>query len=424
MFKGKRKKIIYLLLVIFFLINVVAAAFIFINIQTMKAPDTTIKIEVTEMDSEKAVVQTIIDVYNPNDFEIAFKNIKIITTIPNGDEVSRMLTEGGVISPNRNKIFTSFSYPMFNGQSPKQLQSKITGDIGLKLWFIEKTIPFSMNVITSVGDLLENLVSPEIDIDVSFGEITQKNIDFILDVKAYNPNTFNISLKNILIELKNESNEIVGNLSLPNSVISALESAHIIGNGTIAIEALNAKSINISMSGMAVTNMAGYNKSLDINIETKINAPDLGNLLASKVPTDAVIRGDYRVSPNGLVDDITLEAHNPNNIDFIAKDITVTICRIDKNSRREVASGKIENGVLKANNNTSLEGEVVIPYRKLFLPALGIGFIPDWLEVTIRANITIEGLNSYFWVGMVGYQDFHPFRQDRWISSPKTTTWD
>lgn len=416
MFRLKKKKITTLLLVLFFLINLIASAFIFFNIGSMKAPETSVIIEVLDMNSKEATVQTIIEIYNPNDFEIVMKNIKIITTIPGGDEVSRMITDGGTIQKYGNETFISYSYPSFNGYNPKQLESQINGDVGLKFWFVEKSIPFSINVITSVGDLLNDLVSPDIDIDVSFGELTQKNIGFMLNVKTYNPNSFNISLKNISIDVKNEKNEIVGNLSLPDSIIPPMESVHIIGNGNIVIESLNAKQLNISMKGLVVTDMAGYKKSLPINIDTIVNAVDLKTLLPSNIPTDAVIRGDYRASGKGLIDEITLESHNPNNIDFIAKDIEVTISRIDKNVRREIASGTIKSGTLKANSTTILKGEVVMPYKKLFSPVIGGGFIPDWLEVTIRANITIQGINSYFWVGMVGYQDFHPFREDKAIS--------
>lgn len=196
------------------------------------------------------------------------------------------------------------------------------------------------------------------------------------------------------------------------------------GSGIILIEALNSKFIMINISGNASATIAGFEKTLPFNVKSKVIIPDLETLLPSKVPTDAVIRSDYRASIFGFISDITLEVHNPHNIEYSVKDITIEVYRIDKNTKRKIGEGTIESGVLKANNITALKGSFRIPYRKMFILPLGGKLRPEWLEVTIRANVTIQGLNSYFWIGMVAYQDFYLFRKGKAYDSPKIVEWN
>ena len=158
------------------IINIVAGLVIFSNVQIMKSPEVTVNLEMLEINSDEAVIQTIMEMYNPNDFEITVKNMKIITTALNGDEVSRAVTKGGVIPPKENKEFSAISNVNYKGQSPETLKSKITGEVGLKAWFVEKTVPLSMNVIASIGELINNIVSPDINMKISFGAVSYTHL--------------------------------------------------------------------------------------------------------------------------------------------------------------------------------------------------------------------------------------------------------
>ncbi|HIH00032.1 MAG TPA: hypothetical protein HA258_05560 [Thermoplasmata archaeon] len=48
-----------------------------------------------------------------------------------------------------------------------------------------------------------------------------------------------------------------------------------------------------------------------------------------------------------------------------------------------------------------------------FRPRLGEHFIPDQLQVVLRSNVTIQGLNQTIWIGVIGYQDF-PIHRFLW----------
>ena len=88
----------------------------------MKAPETTIRIDVEELNAEEAKITTTLFVENPNRFDIIIKDLEVVTTTTDGDEVGRILIDGGEISPNANKTFTTSSYIGFNGQTPEELE--------------------------------------------------------------------------------------------------------------------------------------------------------------------------------------------------------------------------------------------------------------------------------------------------------------
>jgi hypothetical protein len=144
---------------------------------------------------------------------------------------------------------------------------------------------------------------------------------------------------------------------------------------------------------------------MNLSVDADIVPPRLEQLL-SDLPTEASLTGKYRYTlKNGLRDQIVFEVSNPNKLTFLATDITVKIYRIDRNKTRLISNGTLENGVITPQNITHLEGEMFIPLTKLW-PRLGERFIPDRLQVTLRANITIPGVNQTIWIGMIGYQDF------------------
>lgn len=412
-----------MLIAISFLINIFMIAFIFLNLQVIQAPITTINMDIIDINSEEAIIETVLDIYNPNDFDLITRNINIVATTIDGKEISQASAEGGIIAPLKSKTISSISTVRYDGENPDTLKVILTGEVGIIIGFIEKSLPFSTNIITSFGELVNNLVSPNIDITIDFKEITKNNVSILCILNLYNPNSFNVSLKDIAVNVFNEENEHIGSMILPDSVIIASKTTAITGNGSIDIEALNAKELIVNLTSNIIGHIAGYDKSIPIQIKTTIIVPDIKTLLPSTLPTDAVIYSEYRPTSEGLMSEITLVLHNPNNIDFHVKEIIIEINRIDQDTKRNIGKGTMENGLLKANNSTALKGFIIIPYNKIFIPPAGCSFLPDWLEVSIRANVSIQGLNNYLWIGMIVYQDLHLFKKDTFYTNPEPIEW-
>ena len=418
-----QKKTATILVVISAIINIFAAAFLFLDLQTMQAPDTTVTMEIVELNSKEAKIQTTIDISNPNSFEIIVRDLKIGTFAPNGDKISSLKIDGKNIPANKQKTFIETSLVNYDGHSPEKLVTKVSGVVGMRTGIIEKTLPMSVKIVSDIEKVFNTIVPPEILIRARFGEFNQKDVNISVEIEIDNPNTFEIKIKDIVIDIKNETSGIVGKLTLPEIVLSADSKTSVSGSGAINIEALNAKVLKTNISANLSGKIAGFEKTIELCVESEIIVPDLKTLLPSNAPTLAVIRGDYRVSLFGLKGEISLETHNPNNIEMMVKDIEILVYRIDRNTKRKVAEGEIEGGIIKANDVTIMKGNVVIPYRKLLIPPLGGKIIPDWLEVSITANVTLKGLDDYFWVGMVAYQDFHYLKKDKAYDSPKEVEW-
>jgi LEA14-like dessication related protein len=404
-----KKKLIAVFLSILTLINIIAAMLLFTDIQLLEMPETTIRVEITEINPNEAIIQAKIDMDNPNAFEIIAKNLEIITLTPNGSKVVSMLLEGGIIPSNGNKTFESHAYARFDNNSPKLLTSKLTGQIGIKVGFIQKTIPIAINVITSLEDVIKKLATPNIKMNFEFGELTQKGLNLTGTIEAYNPNSFDIIIGDISGTVTTDTGKNVGYLKIEGKILGSQKSIELKSNGTILLEVLNYKVIIINVSGRAGAKIAGINETLPISIEAEIKVPDISSLLAPNIPTDVIIMGDFKFSLKGLVNDITLEIDNPNKIDIEARDITVTISYLNEGEKTLIGETLLEEGIVKAQSKEEFKGQLIIPYSKLF-PGTGGRILPDQMLLTVRANVTIPGINQTIWVGVTGYQDFRLFK--------------
>lgn len=404
-----KKKTITILLAVWTIINLIVGALLIIDIQIFQAPETTIKIDIIEINSEEAIIQATIDISNPNNFGLAAKNFEVVTNTPDGYEVARILIEGGSVPPNGNKTFTATAYIAFDGSSPKLLISKITGNIGISIGPLQKTIPLAINIVTSMEDVIKDFAPPVINVQADFGELTQGGIIVTGTINAYNPNTFDIYLEEVTVNIETETGENVGNLSISGGTIRAKSSTKFNGSGMILIEALNAKMLLVNMSGVAGAKIAGFNKSMSLSVEAEIKLPDIGALLSSDSPTDLVIKADFKASAIGLINDVTLEVHNPNKIALAVNDIVVSMYRIDNDEERLISKGNLEGGIIEAETIGFFKGQLVVPYAELLIPSGG-NIMPDWMKIVVRANVSIPGINQSLWLGLIGYQDFHPLK--------------
>jgi len=165
----------------------------------------------------------------------------------------------------------------------------------------------------------------------------------------------------------------------------------------------------VNMSGVAGAKIAGFNKSMSFSVEAEIKLPDIGALLSSDSSTDLVIKADFKASAIGLINDVTLEVHNPNKITLAVNDIVVSMYRIDNDEERLISEGNLEGGIIEAETIGFFKGQLVVPYAELFIPRGG-NVIPDWMKIVVRANVSIQGINQSLWLGLIGYQDFHPLK--------------
>ena len=404
------KKIIVIILVSATILNIVAGAFIFLDIQTMNLPETTLTLELVDLNADEAVLQTTLLVNNPNSFSIFLQNLTIITVADNGEVINHLFMDGGETYAHENRTFTSAATIRFNGTIPNQLTSRITGTVGVMfLGLIKKTLPLKFTMVTSLNNIITQFTLPEIHLSVNFSEITQEGVNFTGNIEITNPYSIDIAIENISITVETETGSQLGTVTIQGKKIPAKISQQLTGSGRLLLKALDAKTLRMTLNGDIIVLVAGIRKSMNLSVDADIVPPRLEQLL-SDLPTDASLTGKYRYTlRGGLQDQIIFEIKNPNKLTFLATDITVKIYRIDRNKTRLISNGTLADGVITLQNTTILQGNMFIPLSQLW-PRFGERLIPDRLQVILRANITIQGLNQTIWVGMIGYQDF-PFHR-------------
>ena len=291
LFKNKKIIAFTLLVTVILFINIIASIFIFLDIQLMEMPETTIKVDLIEINTEEIIIHHSIEIYNPNQFEIIIDNFEVVANTIYGDEIAKLKIEGGNIPSQTNRTFESRDNIAFKGQGYDTLTSKITGTVGvIFLGLVKKTLPVAVNVITSVGDVIHDISAPIVNILGDFGEITQEGIDFNGIIEVFNPNPFEMYIEDLSAEIETETGESVGNLDVVGGTIPAKSSYNLYGTGRIVIEALNAETLNINIDTSAGVKIAGINKSIPFSADVQLNIPRLEDIVPSTTPTDATPR--------------------------------------------------------------------------------------------------------------------------------------
>lgn len=406
-----RKKIVTLIIAILLIANIIGAAFIFFDIQIMQAPDITIGIDVLDVNPNEAIIDTQIEVYNPNSFEMVAKDFEITTTTTSDDTVIHTKMDGGVLPPHETTKFYNTIVIDLKGNSPSILNTKLSGTAGMNIGFIQKTVPISVSVKTSMEDVLDKIEMPFISIKANLEDITQKSISISSIIDVYNPNSIEISIEDSSMTIVTETGKNVGNLVIEDGIIEAKSSAKIKASGEILLDALNYKTLTANISGKISVKIANFTKSLPLNINAEIGVPNLEEMLGQDAPVDIMLWIDFKLGKGGLEGDITFEIINPTKLDLFVKDVTVTLYGTSGKETKFINTccvGDMSGNVVKAHNTTPLEGEITIPFSVL-IPKFGEKLL-DGVLVLVRANVTLDGLDQTFWLGVGGHQDIRLLR--------------
>jgi LEA14-like dessication related protein len=404
------KKIIVIVLVFATILNIIGGAFLFLDIQVMSVPETTLRLELINITSDVAVLQITISVNNQNSFAISLQNLTIHTVTDTGDVINHLVIDGGEIKADENKTFSQTTSVRFNGSTPHELTSRVTGIFGIAFFgLIKKTLPLKFSMVTTLTNIIEQFSLPIIQMAMNFSEITEERVNITGIIEVTNPNTIDIAIENFSMTIDTNTGMQVGTVSIQGNIIPGKTTAQLTGMGSMLLKALDAKTLHLALQAEVLVVIAGMKKTMNLTIGTEITPPHLESLL-SDLPTDVSLTGIYTYSLRGGVhDQIIFEIKNPNKLTFRATDITVQISRIDRNTTRLLCTSTLPDSVITPQNTTVLQGDMVIPLSELW-PRVGERLFADRLEVMLRANITLPGLNQTMWIGVIVYQDF-PFHR-------------
>jgi len=408
-----KKTIIAIILVVLFLINIVATALIFIDIQVLSFPQTTLRVDVVEINSDEVIIHHDLQFYNPNSFEMIFKDFRIVATTTAGEEVTNLTIDGGSIPGQSHRSYAANDLVIMKGNISGLLSSKITGIVGVNIFgIIKKTIPLEVTVLTSLKEALNKISVPTITIQAEFGTITRHAVNLTTTIDVSNPNPFGMFIRNFILNITTETGSTVGNFIIPGAHIPAESTVTILGYGSVIIEALNAKKLFIALHAEAGANIAGINKSLPFSSQIEITIPNLNEFIPPDKPLELSLDIDSYRARGGLNGNITLEVINPTKIPFIASDIVVMYYGVKNDQKYFIAEGPLGSGELVPENTTYFHGEMMLYYSKFFNFSGG-GFLPEKIFLQLRAKISLPGVNIYVPVAIGSYIDLRLFRPNQ-----------
>jgi hypothetical protein len=403
-----KKTILAITLALLFIINIVAAAFIFIDIQVLTFPQTTIRIDIIEINSDEIIIHYDIQLYNPNSFELILQDLQIITTTTSTEEVTNITINGGSIPGQSNRSFTANERIVMKGDLTELLTSKISGIVGVNIFgVIKKTIPLTLTVLTSLQEALKNISLPTLTVRTEFENITRNDVTLSAEIDVTNPNPFDFFISNFIVNITTETGENVGNFIIPGSQISAETTVTLHGTGTVVIEALNAKKLLFSLYAEGGANVAGVSKSLPFSSDIEITIPDLNEFVPADTPLELELKPDLLLAPNGIKSDMTLEVINPTKIPFYATDIVVKYYGVRNNQKYFIAEGSLGSGELFPEATTFFHGNALLLFSKLLnLP--GTITLPDMIFAQLCVNVSLSKTHLSIPISIGSYIDLKP----------------
>lgn len=401
----KHKTIISIILIIILLSTIILIIF---NIQLLKSPEIIIKIEVTEVNSKEAIISTIVNIDNPNSFDINIKNLKVVMLTSEGYKIAQVLIKGGKIPSYKSNNFTNDISVLFDGYTPELITSKITGEISANILLFEKSIPINIGVITDIEDFLNKISVPSLSVNIESVDLTKGGLNLTSSMEIYNPNTFDVYIDDIYVEIKSETGKIVGNAYLNGGDIPAKDILSLKSKISILFEALNYKILKFNITGEAGVKIAGFDKKIPFNVQTKIVVPDLEEILLSKnSPTLISIKLDEKFTLKGILFYVTLDVFNNYNVDLVLRNVTIGIYSVINDKNILIGENNEINDIIsKVGTSGYLTCEILVPYSNILN---NIGSV-DWIMASGMARVSIEGINQSVFLEIRGYHSLHPFR--------------
>jgi LEA14-like dessication related protein len=408
-----KKKIIAISLVVLFLINIVAAAFIFIDIQVLAFPQTTLQVDVIEINTDEIIIHHNLKLYNPNSFEMILRDFRIIAKTTEGEVVANITIDGGSIPSQTHQNYSASDTIVMKGNLSGLLSSTITGIVGFNIFgIITKTIPLEVTILISLKEALQKIAVPDIILRAEFGNITKQGVNLTTAIEVSNKNPFGMFIEEFQAAITTETGNEVGSFTITGAFIPAESTVTITGSGSVILEALNAKKLIIDLHANAGANVAGIDKSLPISAKIEIIIPNLEEMVPPDKPLDLSLDIDLSRTRGGLKGNMTLEVINPTKIPFIAKDLIVMYYGVKNNQKYLVAEGPFGSGELVPESTTYFHGEMVLYYSKLFNFS-GKGFLPDKVFAQLHAKISLPNVTIYIPVVIGSYIDLHLLRPNQ-----------
>ena len=137
-----------------------------------------------------------------------------------------------------------------------------------KITFIIFTI-LIVNIIFTVllFNTVNSIETPDVIVDIKIANITKDEITLKATLQIENPNSFSISLDNMIINATTPNGDIIGLIFLPNMTVNAGENTTITSHNTLGFNGNELTTFHSRITGnIGVTLFGFFTKTLPINV--------------------------------------------------------------------------------------------------------------------------------------------------------------
>ena len=401
------KKILVIILVALFAINIIAGALLFLDIRIFRAPSIGVEIDPVTLTPTELTIQATIRISNPNPFDVSIEHFRVVSTSRDGYEIGEFTIPQGRIPANQNKIFIEQDRLAFSGHDYTDIRNTITADISITvLSIIKKTIPFEMTVDVLLVNITNTLAAPTIHLQMTPDDLTTDGIHFTGSIDMYNLNLFAITADDLSVTLNNENNESLGAVELMGGLLEPAGSLTRDLNITVLYKTLDATSINATFRGNIGAIAAGINKTLPVTLTAQIIVPDLLQLLSLNGTFDFNLTGNFKLRMRGVFCYVDFSIYNPSKISLDARDLICSIYRLDKNTSRLLGQQNMTPCSIEPKQEECVRLTIILHYYQFFFSGAR-QILPDWFILTIKGNISITGVHRELPIAITGYLEPH-----------------
>jgi LEA14-like dessication related protein len=399
------KKLLKIVLIILIIINLFITLFLFYDFQVFESPETIVSIDVVKINSEELVLQTKMDINNPNSFDLTVSDFIVSSKTIDGISIGELSIEGGTIAGKQNETFISIDKFALEGQSFKTLKNEITGKIGIKiLGIIQKTIPVKIIILTSIEEIINSLESPVLNVEAFFDDINSKGLNFSASINVYNPTDFEYTIGSLNLNLKTDDNIDVGNITIFGDTILPKSSLTFSSKGTVSYNALDAKILLVKLSGVAGARIAGMYQEVKLSTVTQVKIPNIQEFIFKNQSIDFYIPVQIKLTAKGILVNLGFKFFNPSDIPLLAKNLVCSVLRVDGDDMTLLGDKKMDPCQLIPENIVCVKTQILISYLTYITKMPG-KILPDWLVIKIHGDFSIAGTRQAFPITLNAYID-------------------
>jgi LEA14-like dessication related protein len=408
------KKLLSIILIILIIINIIIMGIMFLDIQVINAPETTITLEVVDIDQNSITLNTSLFLNNPNPIDIGLTDLQVQAETSENQLIGTFIITGGYINAYEEKLFSSeetFSLTIESIQEFKSIITTITGKIKVRiLGIIEKTIPFSATMNALFDKVIDELDIPAIQLHASINEINENEVILTGTLDVYNPNPFSLIIDTFSLNITSSEQESIGSLILTGGEVSPKQSAQFPFTAKLHYTIFNIDTITLTINAEAGAIIAGIHQTVSFGTKAEFDVPDIRELLSLDDYLTVTLTGSFQFTFRGIKTKISLLIYNPTPLPLEVENMTLVVSRIDNDVRQPIVQKNMTVCEIGAENQKCVEVIVTLPYRSLF-SGQAIKLLPDFLAITIYGETTLEGVNQHLPLEINGILDPHLLRK-------------